>query len=282
MKKIFTTVAAVMVAISANVLLTSWNHDDKVMTDSGASAGYANDPANGNKDCTSCHATWSEFSRTGLITSDIPVNGYTPGATYTITVTIPSSVAGVFGFENTVQDATGTAMLGTLTPIRTTETQLKTKTINSVVFTYITQKSTSFTFSGTASWSYNWTAPTTGLGPVTFYGAMLVGDGFADMDNDSVLVSNLVVTESTTSGIQQMLSESNISVYPTISNGTFTINNAENNSYDLSVYNVAGEKVYGKTVSSKLETLNLNVTSGLYFVNIKSGNTNILKKIIIQ
>jgi hypothetical protein len=94
----------------------------------------------------------------------------------------------------------------------------------------------------------------------------------------------MVVNESVT-GIAQVINpESQFSIYPIVSNGQFFIENKELQSagYNLSIYNVTGERVFSKTLNSKLETLNLNVPAGLYFVWMKTESSNTLRKIVIQ
>ncbi len=285
MKKIFTTVAVLVAVISSSFVLTSWNNDDQSQMSSGAPAGYAGDPGNSSKDCSNggCHTDFPSTPQAGMITSDIPVQGYTPNTTYVITATIANAPTIVrFGFENSAQNATGTADLGTLTPIGATETQIKTGTFNSVVHKYITHKSTSNSGTGSRTWTYNWTSPATGMGPVTFYGAFNEADDSGDDTGDNIFTSTLTVGEYFL-GVDQPTSEQDINIYPTVSNGTFTIKNgAQDVSYDLSIYNVAGEKVFGKTINSNIETLNLNVPSGMYFVYLQNGNKTTLKKIIVQ
>lgn len=284
MKKIFTTLAIVTAVVASNLVLTSWNNDDQVMSSGGAPAGYANDPGNANKSCTNCHADFSPITRPGMITTDIPGSGYYPGWQYTITATIVSSPSvTTFGFENAVQNAAGTADLGTLTPIGTTETQLKTGSFNYAGAKYITHKNTSNTGTGSRSWTYNWTAPIAGTGPVNFYGAFNVADGTGGTDLDTIYITSMVVNEDL-SGIAPNSNSSIISVYPSVSNGTFTFQNdaMQNGNYELVIYNLAGEIVLSKTINSKVETLNLNVPSGLYFVNFKTGNSTTVRKIIVQ
>lgn len=45
---------------------------------SGAAPGYCGDPAGGNQNCTTCHSGPTATSISELITSNVPVEGYTP------------------------------------------------------------------------------------------------------------------------------------------------------------------------------------------------------------
>lgn len=283
MKKIFTTVAVLVTVISICVGLGSWSGIEETQSSCGAAAGLANDPANGSQNCTNCHSDYAAIPRTGMITSDIPGTGYYPGATYTFSATIISPGTTTFGFENTCQNATGTAMLGTLIPIGNVETQLKTLFIAPDTFKYITHKCTSNFGSGFKTWTYSWKAPPQGSGTVSFFGSFNAADGSGDDTGDSIFITSQTFDEDL-SGIPPQYSETSIRVFPSISNGTFTVQNAafKSPTYELSIYNVAGERVFEKSMSSKIETLDLNVKSGLYFVYFKTDNITIVRKIIIQ
>lgn len=272
--------------ISASALLlltvflsTSWNSKDgcgsQTKNSGGAPAGYANDPYGGYKDCTGCHDNFaSAFSKTGMITSNIPAEGYTAGSTYTITAKVISSGSAKFGFENTVQNSNGT-MLGTLIPTNTSETQLKGTSVE-----YITHKASGTSGNGSRVWTYNWTAPASGMGPVTFYGAFII----VSSNGDSVYVSTTVFKEAVPTGTELIpYQELQYSIYPTITSGYLTVkaNKFHDEPSKLSVYSVSGKNVYSKVINSEVETIYLNVVKGLYFIEIRSGNFRSLTKIVI-
>lgn len=143
---------------------------------SGAPAGYTGSPGDGHH-CTSCH-NGSAATVTGWITSNIPAQGYTAGSTYTITVTV--SGTGNKGFEVSPQNASGT-QLGVLAAGTSNHLTGGTK--------YVTQNSAG-SYSGTATWSFSWTAPAAGSGQVTFYGAFTVA-------KPNTKLCTLVVNENT-------------------------------------------------------------------------------------
>lgn len=145
--------------ISPVVFLVSSFSGDDAKYPGGAPAGYTGSPADG-KDCKQCHGG-STTPVTDWITSNIPAEGYTPGTTYDITVTVTGS--GKKGFEVSPQNLSG-SLLGTLQATSGTKLTGSGK--------YITQTSSSN--SNPATWTFNWTAPVAGTGEVTFYGAFTV------------------------------------------------------------------------------------------------------------
>lgn len=235
---------------------------------SGAPAGYSGSPAD-NANCTQCHGG-SPTTVSGWITSDVPASGYTPGTTYTITASSVGS--GRKGFEISPQSLSGT-MLGSLSA----------GSGNQVVGTkYVTH---TVPLNGTsATWTFSWTAPSAGTGPVTFYGAFAVSQA-------STNLSTLIIQEKTTSSIENPLNDVVFRVFPNpvmdMVSASFYIQNEEN--ITLSIYDVTGKKILtifneilpaGSTQKS-FDLRNL-LPSGIYFVTLSNGSTiNISKKIVL-
>ncbi len=144
-----------------SILLMSYGGDENSDYPGGSPAGYTGSPGDA-KNCTQCHGGTAS-SVTGWITSNIPPAGYTPGTSYTITVTVTGS--GKKGFEVSPQNLTGT-LLGTLAAGSGSELAGSGK--------YVTQSSG--VNSNPATWSFTWTAPAAGTGDVTFYGAFTVSE----------------------------------------------------------------------------------------------------------
>src|ERR1035437_1090405 len=79
-------------------------------------AGNTGSPGDG-ADCSGCHSDFTLNSGTGTvtITSNIPVCGYVPLTTYSITAAITHNGLGEFQFQLSPQNIAGT-YLGTLIP----------------------------------------------------------------------------------------------------------------------------------------------------------------------
>jgi hypothetical protein len=141
----------------------------------GAPAGYTGSPADA-KNCTQCHGG-SATTQAGLITSNIPAQGYTAGSSYTITVSLSGS--GNKGFEVSPQTVAG-ALLGTLVA------GTGSKLVGSGK--YCTHSAA--VGGSSATWNFTWVAPVAGTGTVTFYGAMVITEPVTKL-------STLVVNEYT-------------------------------------------------------------------------------------
>jgi len=146
--------------VTGLMLFTSFGGSENSDYPNGSPAGYTGSPYDA-KDCHNCHGGSTAFVA-NWITSNIPPEGYTPGTSYAITVTVTGS--GEKGFEVSPHDASGN-LLGTLTA----------GTGNKLVGSgkYVTQ--TSGSTANPKSWTFGWTAPAAGTGEVTFWGAFCVG-----------------------------------------------------------------------------------------------------------
>jgi hypothetical protein len=163
-------------------------HNNVESHTSGAPATRTGSPGDGGATCKNCHAGPNPTTEIGLITSNIPPDGYAPGQTYTITATVTRSGHTKFGFEISPQDLIGTK-LGTLIVTNTTEMQL----VGSGK--YITHKTAGTAGTGSRTWEFDWTAPVAGTGDVTFYGAFNITNAANNSAGDTTVLSTLVVSE---------------------------------------------------------------------------------------
>ena len=132
-----------------------------------------------------CHTSSASVGSGGSITSNIPVSGYIPGNTYTITASITGN-SSKFGFQVSPQNASGTA-LGTMTAT-TNQTQI-------FGAGYMTHTQLGTSGSGSKTWNFNWTAPASGTGNVTFYGAFMITNNDNTSSGDTTKTNSLPVSE---------------------------------------------------------------------------------------
>lgn len=139
-------------------------------------------PSEGN--CTSCHSgsvissgtNWSNIT----LTTNIPSGGYTPGDTYAITFSLAQSSIVRYGFEATVLSSSN-AMAGSFTA------GTGSTILSSGSRTYIAHSSSGTSFTGgTASWTFSWTAPSIGVGNVTFYTTMNSANNNGSTSGDQI------------------------------------------------------------------------------------------------
>lgn len=193
MKKIYVLSVIIIPAIALVFAFTS-----------GPPAGYTGSPLDG-IDCTDCHPPGPATSVTGWITTDIPMIGYTPGDTYTITLSTPGATTDKMGFQITCEsfgDKTGTWII--------TNAQ-RTKIVGGTAVTH--------TAAGTDpqgmpnSWTMDWTAPASGTGAVSFWASVNASNNSGTNLGDMIYVTSVTVPESNI-GIAENLESKVGKIYP--------------------------------------------------------------------
>lgn len=230
-------------------------------------------PGDGNNTCaiSGCHGGSAVQTRAGIITSNIPVEGYTPGQRYTITATTQST-RNSFGFQISPQSMSGTK-LGTMIITNASETKL------TGAGKYITHTSTANGVNGVKAWSFDWTAPAAGTGNVTFYGCFNYANGDGGTGGDSIVKSTLVVAEKILSGvITDTFTKLGFNIYPMPANNELNLAN----NHTVYVSSVQIFDINGRLMMTKeCETdgaikLNIeNLPSGTYLINISDSNKSI-------
>ena len=251
----------------------------------GAPPGNTGSPDDGTECAKSCHLGAVASAKVGWISSDIPSSGYVPGNTYTFTATAIHSGSLKFGFQISPQDINGNLM-GTLIASNTTETQL----VGSGK--YITHKSGGTAGSGSRTWTFQWKAPMAGTGNVTFYGAFNGSKSNNHQSGDKIYTSTLTVNEDPVSiGFEFGANIISMAVYPNpvadFIGLYYTLKDA--NQVVVNLYSVEGKKVdqllnvfESKGKQEHKLYFTQKYPAGLYFLELKTGDNNQLRKLVIQ
>ena len=244
----------------------------------GAPAGRTGSPGDV-FNCTSCHSG-TPSTVAGLITSTIPLTGYLPGQTYTLTGNITSIGKTKFGFQISPQDVSGLE-LGTLVITDPTNTKLVGTSGN-----YVTHLTAGTSFpSGIATWSFDWIAPAAGTGDVTFYGAFNITNNNSIASGDVIRLSTLLAQEDVSSGINnEAKNQEEWIVYPNPTKDIIYISSKTNVEIEsLSIFDIKGNMIEFLTKNGLANNHEIDLShlkSGLYFLNIKTNKGESFKKII--
>ncbi|MFY8189816.1 MAG: choice-of-anchor V domain-containing protein [Bacteroidia bacterium] len=234
--------------------------------------GRTGSPGDGGKTCATagCH-TGTVTNITNVITSDIPAEGYTPGASYTITVSVDGS--GRKGLCVSPQKEDGTLM-GTLTA------GAGSAFVGGKYITHTSPKT-----DAVAVWTFTWVAPAAGSGRVTFYGA------FANNRN-VVRKSEYAVEEKLASGMVENKSFSQFSVFPNPASASASITigfkpkSAEN--LKVSLMDITGKELavlmneYAEPSYQEHSFVLPQLNKGLYFIRLTGNKESITRKLLIQ
>lgn len=278
----------------ASGLLVSFSHNDSVQTVKKFSKNYhllnqAGSPggktgAPGDVTCTQCHAgtvqSGSGFNTVTLWDGGNPVTQYEPNTTYQVQVTMATNNA-KNGFEIVALNPNNT-MAGTIAITDATNT----KTITAGGKTRVTHKLAGTTLN---TWSFNWTAPATNVGTVTFYLATNQTNSSSSDDGDVIRTSQHPF------GSQASVLENTEKVQATIGyqSSTNSLNIRLNSKVDGSVFvnvvDLNGKSVFTENMgsvsageSSLSVRLNNELNSGIYMVNVSVDNNMTMKKVFIS
>ncbi len=277
MKKLllFTSAFLSVIAISLSSLTYTFS------SPGGAPAGATGSPGDNNLTCarSGCHSGTAN-PQSGLISTDVPSSGYVPGQTYQITVSITQAGISKWGFQASPQSSNGT-LLGTLTLTETSRTRF-IGTGNKYV-THTTGGNSGAT--GSTSWSFNWTAPSTGTGPVTFYTAAMAANGNNGTSGDQVYFDNLVIEEDVTISINDNQSLSDIILYPNPAQGSEMFIKNLKSDETLTIRDMQGKTVLKTDFSGNnlIQSINIeNLPKGAYTLEISSESGSKIKRFIRQ
>ncbi len=242
---------------------------DVISNSGSAPTGRTGSPGDSGNTCAGCHSSFGAAVPTADgITTDIPVDGYTPGETYniSITTTAGAGLASKYGFSLTAEDASNTKV-GTFTA----------GTGSVVVGDHIGHNPAQTT--STPLWEFTWTAPAEGTGDVTLYAAAVGADGTGSPVNDGVATTNKTFSENISSSTSE-LTNSNVDAY--VFNNSLRINADQSiNVKTLNIYNEVGQVVISKANTTINQTIDIsNLKAGVYFVNIVSDQGIVSKKVI--
>jgi hypothetical protein len=243
---------------------------------SGAPAGNTGDPSvSSGQTCGNggCHssagiATGNEVAE---ITSNIPQEGYTPGQTYDMTVTL-SGGGSKFGFSLSAAGNAGTLIAGSNTQLNGSGS-------------YVTHTFNSNTGSGGITWNFQWTAPQVGTGAVTFYSAAMFANGNGGNSGDVTIPVDATFQESTGVGISEAELES-LSVYP---NPVIDEINVAAQDVDeeimFTLFNTNGQVVLEEKREAgeiSIDISGRSLSTGVYFLKMEVDGSSTIKKLLVK
>ncbi len=246
----------------------------------GAPVGYAGDPGGGNKTCTNCHAGTAS-TLAGIFSSNIPGTGYVPGNTYTITANFVKSGHVEYGFQASPQDISGAAM-GSMANLGT-QTQLIGQGGK-----YVTHTNSGKSGTGSITWNFEWTAPTSGSGAVTFYGAFNATNNNNSTSGDQVFKSTMSVNVGTASVFNSYENHFSLSTFPNPATDNLAINFYLENQSDITIdlIDLKGNKIQMLLLESNSRgetTKSIDISSyqkGIYFIRLTVDGKQSVKKFI--
>jgi hypothetical protein len=272
---IFLSVLAIGVFSDAAIKERVETFDDYELEDNSSNPPLGNTGAPGESSCVSCHSG-STLPAAGVVEFEFDgMNAqYVPGQTYSIVIS--SSGNAKNGFQMTALDGTNNAA-GTFTA--GTGSSLGTANGRRYI-----RHSTS---NNTSSWSFQWTAPNTNQGNVTFYYSYAKANGAGGNSGDQIYLGNTTIQPDIASGIHE-LTEIPVSFELTVLHREITLSYSLQESANMYVciQDLSGKQMafqnFGKHDKGVFKTsfmLDHQLISGIYFVTLFVNNQPITSKI---
>lgn len=158
--------------------------------------------------CNDCHDTYGNSnSGTGTIyvTSNMNNWQYVPGQTYTVNVIVKQMGRPLFGLGFEALNASN-ANAGSIQVVNTAKTQIKTKTINGVTRNNLVHQMWGGLSNDSAVFTFNWVAPATNIGNVTFYFSGVAANNNGDEFSDYVYNNSKLVTPASATALPEVTS----------------------------------------------------------------------------
>lgn len=294
MNKNYTFIGAALLAIGCIAMQRSGNFQvekylNKEIHKNSNGAPLSKTGAPGEQNCTSCHNGTAQSGVTEnvfvLLDGFTQVTSYMPGQTYNVSVSMSSTPAKK-GFQATALDGSEN-MAGTFTGQVGGGTAVTTS--NPLSRQYANHTSASNTSSNMA-WIWQWTAPATDVGDVTFYVATnKANDNNNDM-GDVIYTSQHIIGSAASVNENDKFDTDFVAGFNASSNVlTMSFNSLIAGEMFLNVVDVNGRSVFtnnlgNASIGNNKEQIVLpsDLKSGIYFVNLFVNNNSMQSKIMIQ
>jgi len=144
--------------------------------------------APGEDDCTRCHASFGVNSGSGTFSIGAPTS-FNPGDTLIVSVNLSQILQQRWGFEVTALNSSNQPV-GHFQITDPARTQLKIDTSGRQYVLHTTAGTDNGTANAAPGWTFNWVAPTSPVGLVTFWGAGNAADALGSPAGDWIYTAS--------------------------------------------------------------------------------------------
>ncbi|MCB0428877.1 MAG: T9SS type A sorting domain-containing protein [Flavobacteriales bacterium] len=250
--------------------------------------------APGEHDCTTsgCHTTYAANTGAGVLSMQVG-NGsgfYVPGETYAVQVELKETDVNRFGFEWVALRKNDQVNAGNITvtdPGRNWVVPGFNNLDDRRYATY-TYEGSLASQTGSNSWEFNWTAPSTDEGDITLYLAGVAANNDGTDLGDQVYTTALTLMPAAT-GIPKQNGVNEWQVYPVPAKDMLQVSFVSNRRQHVSIdlITLDGKRIVMQTdrvvdAGPTQETIPLDAASGVYLLRMKDSDGEItLKKIMV-
>lgn len=278
----------VVVIIAFVIALVFMSFD--ILSDNGI-AGRVGSPSE--TTCNGCHTGSALNAAGGSISFSAPTLPgfqYTLGQTYTVSITVARTGVNLFGFACEALSGTG-ANAGSLVITDAVTTTLKSATIAGISRKSVVHKLNGGATANTHTFTFNWTAPTTNIGNVTFYFAGNAANANALTSGDFIYKSSQIVTAPPVGIMENSAVNFELAVFPNPATeyATITYKIDENSIVEAKLISITGQVVSKffseEEASGKHEQkllIDHSLPNGIYLIALNVNGRQSFKKLIIN
>lgn len=249
-----------------------------------ANAGNGNRTgSNGGATCAAggCHQssanTTGSFVSITNLSNNQAATTYTPGQTYKIKFQGNNTSLANWGFQVFSGNSSNTG-LGTINP---TMTNTHIAPGNAAIIEHQGSLSkTNNMFEG----EFEWTAPVSGSGPVTFYGIINAVNNNGNTSGDAVssTFNSITLTEAT-SNISNINNDAFATAFPNPTMGNITLQLSATGNCNVKAYDLTGRLCYqGKMDTQAMQIPSSTWANGTYFIQLSSKEGNKVLTVVKQ
>ncbi len=299
MKKLYTYKRAlVMVTIvSLPLLFASLSGSKYLIKSTGAHPGSTGAP--GDQTCakTGCHAN-AQINNPGVGVNTLVYpaadSTYIPGQTYNITLQVQKAGIQRFGFELCVLDNTANESAGNLVITDVNRTQEITHTVSGN-----NRQSITHTFNGTpanpstgqTSWSFNWVAPSSNVGNITFYYCTNCTNNNNAASGDALYINKFTIKPASGFSIAEFVDENGVRAFYDDQDKQVVLNYSlkQDKQVLVKINDMVGREIATEALQSRSRGANTarislgnDIASGVYLVKLCIDNRVLTKKVMIR
>lgn len=245
---------------------------------------------------TGCHSNASVTKDTTNVVNTLTFSSadssYIPNQTYTINLNAQKSGIEKFGFEIVALTKSTNVNAGTwiITDANRTHTLVGSAPLSSRKYVTHSTGGTPAVSAGTGQWSFNWKAPSTNLGKITFYYTTSCTNNSGDNSGEKLFLSTFEIHPPASASIGQFIEKSKFAVNYDEGSGILSVRYYMKKAAttSISIIDIQGKMVQNFApnvkdvghVSDKFELSNLS--KGLYFINLNVIGLELIQKILVQ
>lgn len=258
-----------------------------VLVKKAGKAGYTGAP--GESACNNCHNSYALNSGPGSISfgSDIPGDSYTPGTTYHLTLTVRQAGIGLFGFGIEALK-TGNTDAGLFVVTNSTRMQILTAANGRKNMVH---KLNGGAFPDSSVFTFDWQAPSTNVGPITFYYSGVCGNANNSDNLDYVYKGSHTITSTSTVGIespQTPYADLTVKPFPLGQMVNVEFNLEEVADIDLSLITLDGKTICTYSYADQApgyksySIMTAQLNTGVYVLHAKINGASVTRKFLLN